>query len=127
MHKNALMHNCSNYLSSMIKIMLFLYLNIFNYLVYFSKDMILTSIARRNLYKRFALFKKLKMCSVCLCRDKRFKLLKFLYSLPSGSFFMLFCRLLLLFKINIFEKFLQEYNQSVKQFGFRSGPTFCRV
>ena len=24
-----------------------------------------------------------------------------------------------------FEKFFQEYHQSVKQFGYRSGPTFC--
>ena len=30
------------------------------------------------------------------------------------------------FKITIFTKFFQEYYQSVKQFGSRSGPTFCR-
>ena len=29
------------------------------------------------------------------------------------------------FKINYFKKFFQEYHQSVKQFGSRSGPTFC--
>ena len=29
------------------------------------------------------------------------------------------------FKNNFFEKFFQEYHQSVKQFGSRSGPTFC--
>ena len=86
-------------------------------------------------------------------------------SLHSGKFFILFCHLLIFFKINFFEKFFQEYHQSVnkldpdqiknddtfvillisscclfskllfskncfrngfKQFGFRSGPTFCR-
>ena len=35
---------------------------------------------------------------------------------------MLFCRLLIFFKINFFDKFFQEYHQSVKQFGSRSGP-----
>ena len=29
------------------------------------------------------------------------------------------------FQMNFFEKFFQEYHQSVKQFGSRSGPTFC--
>ena len=36
---------------------------------------------------------------------------------------MLFCRLLILFKINFFEKFFQVYHQSVKQFESRSGLT----
>ena len=36
------------------------------------------------------------------------------------------CRLLTLFKINFFKKFFHEHYQSVKQFGSRSGPTFCR-
>ena len=31
------------------------------------------------------------------------------------------------FKIKFFEKFFHEYNQRVKQFGFRSGPTFCQA
>ena len=31
------------------------------------------------------------------------------------------------FKINFFEKIFQEYHQSVKQFGSRSGPTFFRA
>ena len=31
------------------------------------------------------------------------------------------------FKINFFEKFFQECYQSVKQFGSRSGPTFCQA
>ena len=30
------------------------------------------------------------------------------------------------FKINFFKKFFQEQYHSVKQFGFRSGPTLCR-
>ena len=35
--------------------------------------------------------------------------------MPPGKFFMLFCRLLIFFKINFFEKFFQQYHQSVKQ------------
>ena len=50
-----------------------------------------------------------------------------LNSLPPGKFCMLFCRLLIIFKINFSEKFFQEYHQSVKQFGSRSGPTKCRA
>ena len=41
--------------------------------------------------------------------------------------FHAFCRLLLFFKSNFFEKLFQEYHQSVKQFGSRSGPTFCQA
>ena len=37
------------------------------------------------------------------------------------------CRLLMFFKMNIFEKLIREYHQSVKQFGSRSSPTFCRA
>ena len=47
--------------------------------------------------------------------------------LPPGKFFMLFCRLLIFFKINFFEKFFHEYHLNVKQIGSRSGPTFCRA
>ena len=39
---------------------------------------------------------------------------------------MLFCHLMTFFKINIFKKFFHEHYQSVKQFGSRSGLTFCR-
>ena len=39
---------------------------------------------------------------------------------------MRFCRLLIFFKINIFEKFFQEFHLSVKQIGSRSGSTFCQ-
>ena len=42
-----------------------------------------------------------------------------------GKFYFLSYDLLTLFKINFFEKFFQEYYQSVKQLGSRSGPTFC--
>ena len=43
-----------------------------------------------------------------------------------SSFCMLFCRLLIFFKINFFEKFFQEYYpMSVKQFESRSSWTFC--
>ena len=48
-------------------------------------------------------------------------------SLPHGNFFPLICRLLFFFKINFYEKLFQEYNQSGKQFGSRSGPTDCRA
>ena len=41
-----------------------------------------------------------------------------------GKCFILFCHLLIFFKINFFEEFFQKYHQSVKQFGPRSGPPF---
>ena len=41
--------------------------------------------------------------------------------------FSCFCCLLIFFKINFVENFFQEYHQSVKQFGSRSGLTFCRA
>ena len=44
-----------------------------------------------------------------------------------GNFSRFLCRLLIFFKIDFFKKFFQEYNQSVKQFGSRSGPTFRRA
>ena len=47
--------------------------------------------------------------------------------LPTGKCCMLLCRLPIIFKINLSEKIFQEYHQSVKQFGSRSGPTFCRA
>ena len=37
------------------------------------------------------------------------------------KFFMNICRLLIVFKINFFEKFFQKHHLSVKQFGSRSG------
>ena len=43
-----------------------------------------------------------------------------------GNFSRLFCCLLSFFIIIFSEKFFQEHDQSVKQFGSRSGPTFCR-
>ena len=49
------------------------------------------------------------------------------YSLHAGKFFIIFCRLLIFFKIDIFKKFFQDYHQSAKQFGPRSGPTFSRA
>ena len=45
---------------------------------------------------------------------------KILSGIPSECFF--FCRLLISCKLNFFEKFFQEYHQSVKQIW--SGPTF---
>ena len=40
-------------------------------------------------------------------------------------FCLFFCRLLIFFKKRFFFKFFLEYHQGVKQFGSRSGPTFC--
>ena len=48
-------------------------------------------------------------------------------SLLPRKFFMLFCRLLIFFKLNFFEKFFQAYHQSVKQFESKSGPGFCQA
>ena len=50
-------------------------------------------------------------------------------SLPTGSFCMPFCPLLIVFKIKAFskKKIFQEHQQSVKQFGPRSGPTKRRA
>ena len=43
-----------------------------------------------------------------------------------GNFSQIFCCLLIYsFKINFFNLFFQEYRQSVKQFGYRSGLIFC--
>ena len=44
-----------------------------------------------------------------------------------GNFPAFFCCLPIFFKITFFKKFFQGYHQSVKQFGSRSGPTFCRA
>ena len=47
-----------------------------------------------------------------------------------GSLFFstdLKCLWLTLFKSNIFEKLFQKFHQSVKQFGFRSGPIECQA
>ena len=45
-------------------------------------------------------------------------------SLLAGKFCNHFGRLLIFFTINSFEKFFQEYHQSVKQIGPRTGQTF---
>ena len=44
-----------------------------------------------------------------------------------GNFSCFCCRLLTFFKTNVFKRFFQEHYQSVKQFGSRSGMTFCPV
>ena len=44
-----------------------------------------------------------------------------------GYFSWYFCRLQIFFKVCLFEKFFNEHYQSVKQFGSRSGLTFCRA
>ena len=54
--------------------------------------------------------------------EAHFAEMSHLYSLLQA-----FCRLLIFVEINVFEKFFQEYHQSVKQFGSRSGPTYCRA
>ena len=45
----------------------------------------------------------------------------------TGGLSACFCCLLIFFKINFFEKFFQEYHQSVKQFESRSGLMFGRA
>ena len=54
-------------------------------------------------------------------------LLAFYISFPPGKSFILFCLLLIFFKINFFQKLFQEYQLSVKQIESRSGRTFCRT
>ena len=46
---------------------------------------------------------------------------------PLGKCSCLFVICWFFSKSTFFEKFFQKYQQSVKQFGSRSGPTFCRV
>ena len=41
--------------------------------------------------------------------------------------FECFCCLLMLFVDQLFAKYFQKYSRKVKQFGFRSGPTFCQA
>ena len=43
-----------------------------------------------------------------------------------GNFASFFIVCWYFFKINFWEKFFQEYHQSVKKFGSRSGPMFCQ-
>ena len=65
-----------------------------------------------------------------------------LNSLHAEYFYMPLCHLLVFFcfvlgggggggggggKINFFKNFFQEHYQFVKWFGFRSGPTLCRI
>ena len=47
----------------------------------------------------------------------------------NGKFFMLFCQLLICFYIIFPNKDIafRNFHQSCKQFGSRSGPTFCRA
>ena len=46
----------------------------------------------------------------------------------AGCFLCAFCRVLIVFKINFFEKLFQEYRQSVKHFGFKSeAKLFAKV
>ena len=54
------------------------------------------------------------------------KIISGILSVMLGNFFMLLMSSADFFKINLFKKFFQEYYQSVKQFGSRSGPTDCR-
>ena len=46
---------------------------------------------------------------------------------PLGNFSHFLYHLLIFFKINFLEKIFQDYDQSVKQFESRSGPTYCRA
>ena len=44
-------------------------------------------------------------------------------SLNAGKFCIIFCHLMIFFKINSFNRKIQGYRQSVKQFGPDEGPT----
>ena len=67
------------------------------------------------------------ICFPCSCNDfispLFFCLLTF-YMLR--NFFMNF-RHLIIFKVYFSKSFFEEYHQDVKQFGSRSGPTFCQT
>ena len=54
-------------------------------------------------------------------------LLFILTDLPILSLILPFCRLLMFFNINFFEKIFQDNYLSVKQLGSRSGPTHYRA
>ena len=49
-----------------------------------------------------------------LIKRGKWKLEDLINSLHAGLYFMIFCRLLIFFKTNFFEKFFQEYHQSAK-------------
>ena len=61
--------------------------------------------------------------------EKEIKVIGCFYLTPCmlGNFSCFWCLLLTFFKINFFKKFFQEQYQSIKWFGPRSGPTFCRA
>ena len=44
----------------------------------------------------------------------------------AGKFYILYLFRIFYQKL-LFQKFFQEYHESVKQFGSRSGPTLCRT
>ena len=54
------------------------------------------------------LSRKFKVGCHCRCNDDEFL---YLFHPPTGYCCMLFCRLLICFKINFFEKLFQEYHQ----------------
>ena len=79
------------------------------------------------------------ICKICIFRHaglgfskmafiilSLFRNVPYLTICPLENFFTIFCRLLIFFKIKLFEKFFQEYHQSVKQFWSRSDRTFCQ-
>ena len=60
---------------------------------------------------------EIQQCTADTCVKVGIRKMK-IEALPPGKFFMLFCRLLIFYKINFIEKFFQEYHLSVKQIGF---------
>ena len=55
------------------------------------------------------------------------KINNFLTLCTLGIFHALLSSADFFFEITFFEKFFQEYHLSVKYFGSRSGPTYCRA
>ena len=72
-------------------------------------------------YKAFNCWGKIKtqMIGLECCLVKLFFVL--------GNFFMIFLSSAIFFQNQLFQKILQEYNQSVKQFESRSGLALCQA
>ena len=69
-------------------------------------------------------FGSISQSKICDCGIFCSCTLVFLTLCMMGNFPCFYCHLLTFFKINLFKKFFHEHYQSVKWFGFRSGPTF---
>ena len=69
-------------------------------------------------FNRGATWQKIPRPDDAPCKDESKVRKDVINSLHAGKFYMLFCRLLIFFSNYLFfQKFFQEYHQSVKQFG----------